>query len=71
MISERGIYYVYSALHIPISCRRYLVLVVLCEQIADISTADRVCNVKGHLSGNALLEIFFRVQSIFDYVPHA
>lgn len=44
--------------------------VVLCEQIAVVSTADRACSIKTHLSGSSLLEIVFRVQSIFDYVPH-
>ncbi len=43
---------------------------VLCEQIAVVSTGDRACSVKDHLSGTPLLEIVFRVQSIFDYVPH-
>ena len=44
---------------------------VLCEQIAVVSIADRACSIKDHLSGSVLLEIVFRVQSIFDYVPHA
>lgn len=44
--------------------------IVLCEQIAVLSIADRGCSIKGHLSGSTLLEIVFRVQSIFDYVPH-
>lgn len=45
--------------------------VVLCEELAVISTQKRHCTKKDHLSGEALLEIVYRVQSIFDYVPHA
>ena len=41
--------------------------IVLCEQIAVVSTGDRACSIKAHLSGTPLLEIVFRVQSIFDY----
>lgn len=45
--------------------------VVLCEQLAVASVSGRGCTVQGHLFGENLLEIIYRVQSIFDYVPHA
>ena len=58
-----------DAMHIRIETEQ-ISGIVLCEQIAVVSTTDRACSIKGHLSGNSLLEIVFRVQSIFDYVPH-
>ena len=59
-----------DAMHIQIDTS-YISGTVLCEQIAVVSTADRAFRIKDHLSGSPLLEIVFRVQSIFDYVPHA
>ncbi|MDO4804851.1 MAG: type II toxin-antitoxin system PemK/MazF family toxin [Lachnospiraceae bacterium] len=44
--------------------------IVLCEELATVSVHGRGCTVRGHLSGKMLLEIVYRVQSIFDYVPH-
>ena len=58
-----------DAMHIEIKTDQ-ISGIVLCEQIAVVSIADRECNIKDHLSGNLLLEIVFRVQSIFDYVPY-
>ena len=58
-----------DAMHIEIKTAQ-VSGIVLCEQIAVVSTADRACSIKDHLFGDALLEIVFRVQSIFDYVPH-
>ncbi len=45
--------------------------VVLCEQLAVVSASARGCSVRDHLSGESFLEIIYRVQSIFDYFPHA
>lgn len=45
--------------------------VVLCEELAAVSVAGRGGSVRDHLFGESLLEIVYRVQSIFDYVPHA
>ena len=58
-----------DAMHIQIETAQ-VSGIVLCEQIAVVSIADRACSIKDHLFGNPLLEIVFRVQSIFDYVPH-
>ena len=58
-----------DAMHIQIDTEQ-ISGIVLCEQIAVVSIADRACNIKSHLFGSSLLEIIFRVQSIFDYVPH-
>ena len=58
-----------DAMHIEIQTDQ-ISGIVLCEQIAVVSITDRACSIKDHLSGNLLLEIVFRVQSIFDYVPY-
>ena len=58
-----------DAMHIEIETEQ-ISGIVLCEQIAVVSIADRACSVKDHLYGNDLLEIVFRVQSIFDYIPY-
>ena len=58
-----------DAMHIKIDTEQ-ISGIVLCEQIAVVSIADRACSIKSHLFGSSLLEIIFRVQSIFDYVPH-
>ena len=58
-----------DAMHIRIEAPR-ISGIVLCEQLAVISITDRACSIKDHLSGSLLLEIIFRVQSIFDYIPH-
>ena len=58
-----------DAMHIQIGTAQ-ISGIVLCEQIAVVSITDRACSIKDHLSGSPLLEIVFRVQSIFDYVPH-
>ena len=59
-----------DAMHVPIHTD-FVDGTVLCEQLAVVSISGRGCLSKGHLSGNELLEIVYRVQSIFDYVAHA
>ena len=59
-----------DAMHIKIETPQ-ISGVVLCEQLAVLSAASRNCSIKGHLLGESLLEIVYRVQSILDYVPHA
>ena len=58
-----------DAMHIEIQTDQ-ISGIVLCEQIAVVSITDRACTIIDHLSGNLLLQIVFRVQSIFDYVPY-
>lgn len=59
-----------DAMHVKIQTKQ-VSGTVLCEQLASVSLSGRNCIVKDHLAGETLLEIVYRVQSIFDYVPHA
>ena len=59
-----------DAMHIPVKTKQ-ITGVVLCEELAVVSTSNRSCIAKDHLFGETLLEIIYRVQSIFDYVTHA
>ena len=59
-----------DAMHVPVKTK-LIEGVVLCEQLASVSISGRGCLVKDHMRGADLLEIVYRVQSIFDYVPHA
>ena len=44
---------------------------VLCEQLSTISVRERRISGRGRVSGEQLLDIVYRVQSIFDYITHA
>ena len=45
--------------------------VILCEQLTSVSAAVRGYIKKDHLKANDLLEVIYRVQSIFDLFGHA
>lgn len=59
-----------DALHVPVSSGPFEG-VVLCEELSTISAGNRGCARLGSISASELLEIIYRVQSIFDYFPHA
>lgn len=59
-----------DALHVSLQTER-VNGVVLCEELATLSIRDRSCTVTDHLRISELLEIIYRVQSIFDIFPHA
>ena len=59
-----------DALHIPISASR-LNGIALCEQLASVSIARKGSTLVDHLPAAQLMDIIYRVQSIFDYFPHA
>ena len=45
--------------------------VVLCEDLSSAALARRGCSVIDHIKTSDLLEIIYRVQSVFDHIPHA
>ena len=45
--------------------------VVLCEDIASFSARKRGCTSIDRIQTGELLEIIYRIQSIFDFFPHA
>lgn len=45
--------------------------VVLCEDLSSAALQQRGCTVIDHIRTSDLLEIIYRVQSVFDYFPHA
>lgn len=59
-----------DAMHVPVHTKS-MDGVVLCEQLASVSVSGRGYSCKDHLGTETLLEIVYRVQSIFDYVVHA
>ena len=59
-----------DALHVRINTDRFSG-VVLCEELAAMSVKKRSYAVIDHVKAADLLEIIYRVQSIFDYFPHA
>ena len=59
-----------DAMHVPIHGKN-VEGVVLCEQLASVSVSGRGYSRKDHLFPEAFLEVVYRVQSIFDYYPHA
>lgn len=59
-----------DALHVPVHTDR-TAGVALCEELATISLQSRSCSRIDRLPAADLLEIIYRVQSIFDIFPHA
>ena len=59
-----------DALHVAVQTPQ-VAGVVLCEQMTSVSVRERALSGRGCVSGERLLDIIYRVQSIFDYVPHA
>ena len=57
-------------LHVPVHTE-HTDGVVLCEELATLSIRKRRCTQTTRISTSDLLEIIYRVQSIFDYFPHA
>ena len=59
-----------DALHVPIRTER-TEGVVLCEELATVSSRSRSVVPVDRLSSDGLINIIYRVQSIFDYYQHA
>lgn len=59
-----------DALHVRIRGQR-TEGVVLCEDIASFSARKRGCTSIDRIQTGELLEIIYRIQSIFDFFPHA
>lgn len=57
-------------LHVPVQTAR-ITGIVLCEELATLSTRQRRWSSADHIHTSDLLEIIYRIQSIFDYFPHA
>ena len=59
-----------DALHVRIRGQR-TEGVVLCEDIVSFSARKRGCTSIDRIQTGELLEIIYRIQSIFDFFPHA
>ena len=59
-----------DALHVRIRGQR-TEGVVLCEDIVSFSARKRGCTSIDCIQTGELLEIIYRIQSIFDFFPHA
>lgn len=59
-----------DALHIPLKTSSGC-YVALCEELSTAALQQRACTVTDHIKVSDLMEIIYRVQSIFDYFPHA
>ena len=59
-----------DALHVPVGSDSFEGI-ALCEQITTVAAAERGYSSNGRIRVNDLLEVIYRVQSMFDYYQHA
>lgn len=59
-----------DALHVPVQADE-IDGVVLCEDLTSVSAVSRGFSIRGHLPSGSLLDVIYRVQSIFDFYQHA